>query len=120
MPKRTQLTSSELLKRSEALRQQAEDLKRKEVSGVVARINEAIAYYGLRASDLQFATSASLVTSAKAPKAKTAKVKKAGTKKGSVIKYRDAAGHSWSGYGPRPKWLKDALASGASEESLKP
>lgn len=29
-----------------------------------------------------------------------------------VPKYADQAGNTWGGRGPRPKWLKDALASG--------
>jgi DNA-binding protein H-NS len=35
------------------------------------------------------------------------------------VLYRDGAGHTWSGMGPRPGWLKDAIASGQSEESLR-
>ena len=33
-------------------------------------------------------------------------------------KYRDALGNTWSGRGPRPKWLKAAVASGSSLESF--
>ncbi|WP_218510253.1 H-NS family nucleoid-associated regulatory protein [Variovorax sp. dw_308] len=33
--------------------------------------------------------------------------------------YRDGAGNTWSGFGPRPKWLKDAIAAGQNEESLR-
>jgi DNA-binding protein H-NS len=42
------------------------------------------------------------------------KVKRAST----TIRYRDDAGHAWSGRGPRPGWLKAALASGKSLEDL--
>jgi len=60
------------------------------------------------------------------PKAKTPKspkgspVKKPATgKPPSVIKYGDTQGHTWTGRGPKPQWFKDALSSGASEESLR-
>jgi len=53
--KSTHLTSADLLKQSEALRRQAEELKRKETPEVVARIKEAIAHYGLTAQDLGLA-----------------------------------------------------------------
>lgn len=34
------------------------------------------------------------------------------------VKYRDAAGNSWSGRGSQPKWLKEALAAGGALESF--
>jgi DNA-binding protein H-NS len=33
-------------------------------------------------------------------------------------KFRDSAGNTWSGRGPRPRWLKEALAGGASLADL--
>ncbi|MDE2298465.1 MAG: H-NS histone family protein [Burkholderiales bacterium] len=121
--KNTPLTSAELLKQSEALRRQAEELKRKEIPEVVARMKEAIAHYGLTAADLGLA--ASVAKAARPAKkqgkaeAPAAAVPKKAAKKPATIKYRDGAGHTWSGYGPKPKWLKDALAAGASDESLR-
>jgi DNA-binding protein H-NS len=35
------------------------------------------------------------------------------------IKYRDAAGNSWQGVGPRPAWLKEALDKGATLDDFK-
>jgi DNA-binding protein H-NS len=32
--------------------------------------------------------------------------------------YKDGAGHSWSGFGPRPAWLKEAIASGRTLEEF--
>lgn len=49
--------------------------------------------------------------SAKAAKPKALKSTKA-TKSASVAKYRDTDGHAWSGMGPKPGWLKEALAAG--------
>ena len=37
---------------------------------------------------------------------------------GIQVRYRDQAGNAWSGRGPKPRWLKEALAAGHSPESL--
>lgn len=141
----SQLTSADLLQQSEALRQRAEELKQKEIPGVVARIKEAIAYYGLTTRHFVVPEDASGATRAGTPtvtvrpaaagkpagtKGSPAGNKATGGKKSgatqkptvgrapSVPKYRDAAGNTWSGFGPKPKWLREALAAGATEESL--
>lgn len=119
MPKNASITSTKLLQQVAALQRQAEELKRKEIPGVVARIKEAIAFYGLTAADLGLGVAGGRkAKTPKSPKASPAK-KSAASKRPSVIKYSDAQGHSWSGRGPRPQWFKDALSSGASEESLR-
>jgi DNA-binding protein H-NS len=64
------------------------------------------------------------VATAKVGKAKAAPVKqsKAGPKKAakpaSAIKYKDGAGNAWSGRGPKPAWLRDALATGKTLEDM--
>lgn len=35
------------------------------------------------------------------------------------VKYRDSAGNSWQGVGPRPAWLKEALDKGATLDDFK-
>jgi DNA-binding protein H-NS len=42
-----------------------------------------------------------------------------GAKKPGSAKYKDRAGNSWSGRGPQPNWLKQALASGKMIEDLR-
>ena len=117
--KRSNTTSTDLLQQSEALRRQAEDLKRTEIPGVVARMKEAIAYYGLTARDLGFgAPGSSKVESTKPPKKKAAKKAPQGKRPGT-IKYRDAAGNAWTGVGRKPNWFVAALAAGATPESLR-
>lgn len=105
---------AQLMKQIDALRDQAESVRRKEVAGVVKRIKEAIAVYGLSAADL------GLSGSGKAQRTVRGAAAKAGKPKGavSVVKYRDEAGHTWSGKGPRPGWLKAALASGKTLADL--
>lgn len=50
--------------------------------------------------------------------AQKAGIGKGAKKRKSKAKFRDAAGHEWSGMGPRPGWLKDALAAGQTLEQL--
>jgi DNA-binding protein H-NS len=45
--------------------------------------------------------------------------RKGGPGKASKALYRDDAGNSWSGRGPRPRWLKEAIASGKPLEALR-
>jgi DNA-binding protein H-NS len=40
-------------------------------------------------------------------------------KRVTSVMFRDGAGNTWTGMGPRPKWLKEAIAAGQSEESLR-
>lgn len=50
--------------------------------------------------------------------AKSAKLTTSKKKRKSQIVYRDQAGHTWSGMGPRPRWLKEALDSGKTLEEM--
>jgi DNA-binding protein H-NS len=34
-------------------------------------------------------------------------------------KYKDDAGHHWSGFGPQPRWLRDAVAGGRDIEEFR-
>jgi DNA-binding protein H-NS len=60
--------------------------------------------------------------SSKTPAAKKGAAKKASTKaaakKAAKAKYQDDAGNSWSGFGPRPKWLKEGIAGGKKLEDF--
>jgi DNA-binding protein H-NS len=95
----------ELQKQIESLQKQADKLRAQEVDGVVSRIKVAIAHYGLSAGQLGFGA-------ASAGKRK-ALAKKSGPAS-ALAKYADGAGRSWSGRGPRPAWLREALANGKS------
>lgn len=100
-------TYSQLMKQIDTLRREADELKRKEIEGVVDRIKEAIKVYGLTAADLGLGA-------ARAPRAAKA-AKKRGRKPAkstAVAKYRDDNGNTWGGRGPRPVWLRTALAAG--------
>jgi DNA-binding protein H-NS len=43
---------------------------------------------------------------------------KASKKRKSKVIYRDQSGNKWSGMGPRPRWLKEAVAAGRTLEEL--
>ncbi len=104
-------TYSQLMKQIDDLQREAADLKRKEVDGVIKRIREAIEVYGLTAADLGLAA-------AKGPDAQRGVAKRVVKARGGrksktvAVKYRDEAGNTWGGRGPRPAWLRTALAAG--------
>ncbi len=104
------------------LQQEADALKAKEVAGVVARIQQAIAHYGLTPADLFGGPPK--VSGKRAAKAATpAKSTKAGkatkpAKPPGPAKYHDGAGNHWSGVGKRPNWFKAALAAGRTADEL--
>lgn len=63
-------------------------------------------------------TLAEFATEASSPEANVAKAEMPRKRKSKVV-YRDQAGHTWSGMGPRPRWLKAALEAGKTLEELK-
>lgn len=100
----------QVLKRIDALKAEAERLRRKELGDTIARIREAIDHYGLSAADLGLAAPQPRRSAPAAPKARRAPSANKGTK--VPPKYRDDAGHTWTGRGLKPVWLRDALAAG--------
>ena len=100
-----------------ALQAKAAALRAKEVSGVVARIKDAIAQYGLTAADLGLDKPSRKAAPAGNAAKGVNKTRGAG-KSGRRAKYQDDRGHSWGGMGKRPDWFKAALASGKSAEDL--
>ena len=103
-------TYKQIEKQIEQLQKQAEALRNTEVKGVVERIKVAIAHYGLTAAHLGLEPRASA-----SKKARTTGSK--GTKARAT--FSDGNGNSWSGRGPRPRWLREALTSGRSIEEFR-
>ena len=110
------LTYAEVVQQIQRLQEQAEDLKRQEVDGVIARIREAVAVYGLTPEDIFGGRSVKSRGAAGARRAPSAK--RAGRVERGVA-FSDGKGNTWGGRGPRPRWLRDALAQGASLESFR-
>lgn len=115
-------TFAELNREIEALKVQAEAARQKEKAGVVDRIRDAIAVYGLTAEELGFGHKTGTRLGAKGGDSSTT-AKPAAEKalaKGATasVKYRDEAGNTWGGRGPKPNWLKAGIAKGRALESF--
>jgi DNA-binding protein H-NS len=101
-------TYAQIQQQIDRLQREAEKLKRQEVDGVIVRIKEAIDAYGLTAADLGLANGRAV----RAKGRRVAAAKKPAAGKHSEAKFRDQAGNTWGGRGPRPQWLKEALSAG--------
>ena len=99
-------TYSQIQQKIAKLQKEADALRQKEMGGVIARIKVAIEHYGLTAEQLGFGGTIA-----------NGKAKVAG-KASSGARYSDGNGLIWSGRGPRPRWLREAIARGASLESF--
>lgn len=98
------------------LQAQAEALRAKEVTEVVARIRETMKRYGLTAADIGGATAKASKDAVFAPAKPKGKVTAKRTAR--KIKFADGKGGTWSGIGKRPQWFRDALAAGKKLEEL--
>ncbi len=90
-------TYTQLQTEIEALKAQAESVRQAELAEVIGKIQDAIHTYGITSQDL-FGGKASKVKGAKS--------------KSVAAKFSDGKGNVWVGRGPRPLWLRAALASG--------
>ncbi len=101
-------TYSEIQDEIVKLQAQADQLRENERAEVIGRIKEAIAVYGLTAKDLGLS-----VRSAGAPGgARKGKSRRRAAAGPEAAKYQDGNGNVWGGRGPRPRWLREALAAG--------
>ena len=98
---------AQLQKQIQALQAEAAKLKQREAGDVIARIKEAIAHYGLTAKDL-------FDGNAKSAARPTTRARRGAR----AAKYSDGQGNVWGGRGPRPMWLRDAIASGKKLEDF--
>jgi len=105
----------QVLDQIEKLKREAEGLRTKEVAGVIGRIKEAIAHYGLTPEEL-FGSGVPGRGLRKAQVSGSTKGTKG--KRGGVAKYQSDDGRTWSGVGKRPTWFVEALASGKAAEEL--
>jgi DNA-binding protein H-NS len=109
---------SQIVKQIESLKVEAERLRKQEVSGVISRIRDAIAHYGLTAADLGLTGKPGRKAMAETAKPGRKPRKPAAKNKSAVAKFRDENGNSWVGRGKRPQWLRDALAGGKKLEDF--
>lgn len=104
-------TYAQIQKKIALLQRQADSLREKEIAGVIDRIKVAISHYGLTAQQLGFGAAGA------GPKA-SGKARTTAKAAGTAIRYSDGAGGNWSGRGPRPRWLREALAAGKALEDF--
>lgn len=107
-------TYAAMLRHIAELQTQAETLRVRESQGVLKRIREAMAVYGLTAEDLIEKPEP------KKPKPVTKKsIAQHPLKgKGKPAKYADNAGHTWAGGGSLPVWLREQVEAGKSIEDF--
>ena len=105
-------TYTQVVKQIEALKQEAEKLRRGEIDGVIARIREAISFYNLSAADLGLALKSKANVDRSVFPARRKKRKNAVAKAPAMVKYANGLGGTWGGIGKRPTWLRDALSAG--------
>ena len=86
------------------LQAEAQRLRNEEVGAVAAKMREDIKAYGITAQELFGKV--------------LGQAKKSKSKSGVQAKYGDGTGNVWVGRGPRPKWLRDALAAGKRLEEF--
>jgi DNA-binding protein H-NS len=99
-------TYAQLQKEIAELEAKASKVRQAEVAGVIAKMKAAIEAYGLTAQDL-FGQGAVAGRRGRV----TFKTK---SKQSQAARYADASGNTWVGRGPRPQWVRDALAAGKS------
>ena len=99
-----------------ALSARAEALRKKESVDVIAKIKDAIRSYGITSADL-FGTSSGLKSGSGATKG--SRSTKAVKPVASAVKFADGKGGVWTGRGPRPNWLRDALTAGKSTDDFR-
>lgn len=94
---------SEIQSQIAELTKQADAARKAEVASVIADMRKSIADYGLKPSDLFPGIRAE---------------NSAPPRKAAAVKYRDAAGNTWTGRGKMPRWLQSAVEAGASRDSF--
>lgn len=102
-------TYAEIQRQIEVLQKQAQRLRTIEIDGVVERIREAIEHYGLTQGQIFGAGESKLPKSTNAGRSSTKEVR---SEVASTAAFSDDAGNSWGGRGPRPRWLREAIAAG--------
>lgn len=100
-------TLAQITKQIKQLQKEADVLRQAELRGVVDRIKVAISHYGLTADQLGFGKPAVKTATVAKPASKT-------SRKAAAPLFSNEKNQVWSGRGPRPLWLREALATGRS------
>lgn len=96
---------------------EAEQVRAKEVAGVIQRIKAAIDFYGLTPGEL-FGSAGKAVAKGKKIATNVKKVKKV-KKSLAPAKYIDKeTGKTWTGHGKRPGWFLQAIEAGVKAQEM--
>ena len=96
-------TLQELLAQKADLERKIQETQRHERQSAIEKVRALMAEFGLSVEDLN----------GKSASTSSRKKSSDGTRK-AAVKYRDAAGNTWSGRGLQPRWLREALSQGKS------
>jgi DNA-binding protein H-NS len=100
-------TYLELMEKAQKLMAEAEQVRRKEISDVIADIRQKMEAYGLTLQDIGGAPAARR----RGPAIKNTKSK--------TVKYRGPNGETWGGgRGRKPRWIQEALKAGKKVEDF--
>lgn len=101
------------------LSKQAKAVRRKEVQAVISDIKQKIKQYDITPAELGLGESEAVVAPRRKPARKTTVAKD--KKIGSVVKYRNEKGETWSGAarGRKPRWVVEILAAGGDIEKYR-
>lgn len=113
-------TYTQLQKQIEQLQRQAKVLRDEEAKGVIERIKEAIAVYSLTAEQLGFGSANShAALAAPTPKPTAKQAPKPAAKGKGKPGFSDKSGNVWTGRGPHPAWLREALQAGHDKNEFR-
>jgi DNA-binding protein H-NS len=119
---KSKLTLKEIDQQIAQLQEQAAKIRETEKADVIGRMQEAIGYYGITAAELGLGPARQGKKSPKSSAAKPTKLAVAAKQPragAGRVKWKDDAGHSWTGFGPKPRWFAEALAAGKTVDELK-
>lgn len=85
-----------LIEQKAAIEAQIEKTRLESKAAAIAQVRQILSDHGLKIEDIE------------------------GKKLGRVaVKYRDAAGNTWTGRGQKPVWLRNVLAAGVPLDALR-
>lgn len=107
---------TELQSQIAALQKRADAILFAERQAAIKTINELVASFAILRSEIGFAGAS---TAGNHPQTNATRKPHPSAGRSVPPRFRDAQGNSWSGRGMQPKWLREALAAGATLDSLR-
>lgn len=106
----TKRTLAEINESIAALQKEAADLIQAQKATIIEEMKKNIADFGITADELGFGGPAKAASKSKSTAPKTK----------APVMYKNAEGKTWTGrQGPKPKWVKEAIAAGEDIEKYR-